>query len=198
MRTWRSSRDSSPLLTLLTGLCVTLALAAIALAATASLATAETAPDAARFVGSADDVVISGTVVGVGVGDSLIGIQEAAGVDPVAFPLGAEASLTRDGAPAVLTDLREDDPVHLTVDRASGTVRQVVAESAPQPPFQPSDGLAAFAFLGFVAGALVLASRRRRPLAVVEIEAAPSRPASRPGLGEVSFRTYRRQPEFQG
>ena len=196
MRPWRSSRDTSPLLTLLTGLCVTLALAAIALAATASLVTAEPAPDAARFVGSADDVVISGTVVGVG--DGLIGIQEAAGVEPVAFPLAAETTLTRDGAPAVLADLRQDDPVHLTVDRASGTVRQVVAESAPRPPFQPSDGLAAFAFLGFVAGALVLASRRRRPLAVVEIEAAPSHPASRLGLGEVTFRTYRRQPEFQG
>ena len=196
MRTWRSSRDTSPLLTLLTGLCVTLTLAALALAATASLATAETAPDAARFAGSADDVVISGTVIGVG--DGLIGIQEAAGVAPVAFPLAAEATLTRDGTPAVLADFRQNDPVHLTVDRASGTVRQIAAESAPRPPFQPSDGLAAFAFLGFVGGALVLASRRRRPLAVVELEAAPSHAASRLGLGDVSFRTYRRQPEFQG
>jgi hypothetical protein len=185
-------------LTILTGACVALALVAITLAATASLATAEAAPAPARFAVAEDETVVSGTVVGVG--DAVIGVQEADGTAPVAFPVAPGATLSRDGAPAVLAELRPNDPVHLTVDRATGTVRQIVAESAAAPLFQPSDRLAAIAFLGLVAGALALFARRRAPLAVAEtVSARPARPARRLGLGDLSVSPFvrRRQPEYQ-
>jgi hypothetical protein len=183
---------------MLTGVCVALALVAFTLAATASLATAEAAPAPARFAVDTDEIVVSGTVVGVGEG--MIGVQEANGAEPVAFPITPGATLSRDGAPAVLADLRQNDPVHLTVDRASGSVRQIIAESATTPLFQPSDRVAAVAFLGFVAGALALIARRRAPLAIVEtVPATPARPARRLGLSDLSLSPLvrRRQPEYQ-
>jgi hypothetical protein len=185
-------------LTLLTAACVTLALVAIALAATASLATAESGPAPARFAVGADETVITGTVVGVG--EAVIGVQETDGSGPVAFPIVPGATMSRDGVPVSLTGLRQGDPVHLTVDRVSGGVRQVVAGSAAAPLFQPSDQLAAFAFLGLVAGAFALVARRRMPLAVVETVPAPkARPARRLGLADLPLNPYprRRQPEYQ-
>lgn len=185
MRTRHSSRSASPWLALLTGLSVILALVAITLAATTSPATAEAASLPAKFAVGADETVISGSVVGIG--DGLIGVQEANGTQPVAFPVIAGTTMSRDGAAAVLTDLRQHDSVHLTVDRASGVVTQVVAAPVAAAP-QISDPLAAFALLGLIAGAVVLVARRKTPLGVVEIvtQRRPQ-PARRLGLGDLSL-----------
>lgn len=198
MRTRHSSRYASPFLALLTGLCVILALAAITLAATPAPATAESASLPAKFAVGADETVISGTIIGVG--DGLIGVQEADGAQPVAFPVVAGATLSRDGAPAVLTDLRQHDSVHLTIDRASGVVTQIVAAPAGGTLMQPSSRLAAFALFGLIAGAVALVARRKTPLGVVEI-VTKRRPQSarRLRLGDLPLNPYlrRRQPEYQ-
>lgn len=154
MRTWHFSRHASPLMTLVTGLCVLLAIAAFTLAATSAPATAETGPEPAKFALSNDEMIISGTVVGIG--DGLIGVQEADGAAPVAFPVVAGATMSRAGEPVALNQLRQHDPVHLTIDRASGAVLQVVADPAPGLMFQPSNEVAAFALLGLIAGACAL------------------------------------------
>lgn len=154
MRTWHFSRHASPLTTLVTGLCVLLALAAFTLAATSAPATAETNPEPAQFALSNDEMVVSGTVIGVDEG--LIGVQEANGAAPVAFPVVAGATMSRGGEPVTLFDLRQHDPVHLTIDRTSGRVLQIVADPVPGLMFQPSNEMAAFALLGLIAGAFAL------------------------------------------
>lgn len=198
MRTRHASRSASPFLALLTGLSVVLALVAITLAATTSPATAESATFPAKFAVGADETVVSGTVIGIG--DGLIGVQEADGAQPVAFPIVAGASLSRDGAPAALTDLRQHDTVHLTINRASGAVVQIVAAPAADAPLPISNRLAAFALLGLIAGAAALAVRRRTPLGVVEI-VTKHRPQAfrRLGLGDLPLNATlrRRQPEYQ-
>ena len=198
MRTRHTSRYASPLLALLTGLCVTLALVAITLAATSSPATAESAPLPAMFAVGTDETVIAGTVVGVG--DGVIGVQEANGAQPVAFPVVSEAMLSRDGVPATLADLRQHDVVHMTIDRTSGAAVQIVAAPASSATPRPSDRLAAFALLGLIAGAVTLVARRRASLGVVEIAAERyPRPARRLRLGDLPLNPYlrRRQPEYQ-
>jgi hypothetical protein len=154
MRNWHFSRHASPLTTLVTGLCVMLALAAFTLAATSAPATAETSPEPARFALGNDEMIVSGTVVGIG--DGLIGVQEANAAAPVAFPVVAGATMSRAGEPVALNQFRQHDPVHLTIDSSSGAVLQIVAEPAPGLMFQPSNELAAFALLGLIAGAFAL------------------------------------------
>jgi hypothetical protein len=184
-------------LALLTGLCVTLALVAITLAATSSLATAESAPLPAKFAVSSNETVIAGTVVGVG--DGLIGVQEANGAQPVAFPVVTGTALSREGVPASLADLRQHDVVHMTIDRTSGEVVQIVATPATSATPQPSDRLAAFALLGLIAGAVALVARRRTPLGVIEVATERHSQPARLRLGDLSLSPYlrRRQPEYQ-
>jgi hypothetical protein len=196
MRTWQPLQLAHPILSLMTGACVILALVALTLAATSAPATAQSTP--AKFAVSPDEVVISGTVVGVG--DGLIGIQEAGSSAPVAFPVASEAAFSRGGAPVALTDLRRNDPIHLTVDRATGTVLQVVAEPGPRFMFQPSDSTAAVAALGFLVAAAVLVARLRPPAATTG--GATTRrvdPARRPRLPALALHPYSRtrQPEYQ-
>lgn len=193
MRTWQSFRISDPCVSVLTGLCVALALVAFALAATSSGATAETAP--ARFAVGPNETLITGTVVGVG--EALVGIQEAGGAAPVAFAVTSGAPLSRDGVAAALGDLRQHDQVHLTVDRAAGTVVQIVAEPAPRPIFQPSASTAAVAALGLFAAAVVLAGRLRAaaPATARELSPEPSppvRPSRLPKLALAPFTGARR------
>jgi H+/Cl- antiporter ClcA len=154
MRNWHFSRHASPLMTLVTGLCVLLALAAFTLAATSAPATAETGPEPAKFALSNDEMIVSGTVVGIG--DGLIGVQEANGAAPVAFPVVSRATMSRAGEPVALNELRQHEPVHLTIDRNTGVVLQIVADPSPGLMFQPSNEMAAFALLGLIAGAFAL------------------------------------------
>lgn len=181
MRTWHFSRHASPLTTLVTGLCVVLALAAFTLAATSAPATAETSPAPAKFAVGSGEMIVSGTVVGTGT--DLIGVQEANGAAPVAFPVVAGASMSRAGEPVALSDLRQHDPVHLTIDRASGAVLQIVADPAPGLMFQPSNEVAAFALLGLIAGAAALALLHwTRTGAVPATDQALARRARRLGI----------------
>ena len=46
--------------------------------------------------------------------------------------------------------------MHLTIDRTTGAVLQIVAEPVPGLMFQPSNEMAAFALLGLIAGAFAL------------------------------------------
>ncbi|MDQ3694354.1 MAG: hypothetical protein M3464_12095 [Chloroflexota bacterium] len=196
MRTWQPIRLSHPILSLLTGACVTLAVVALILAATAAGAIAESTP--AKVAVNPAEMIVTGTVVGVGEG--LIGIQEAVATVPVAFPVAAGTMMSRDGAAAGLADLRQHDAVSLTVDPATGTVSRVVAESAPGPMFQPSNSTAAVAALGLIIAAIILAARLR-PGVTAAGRPAPRRagPIHGPRLPRLSLPSYgrSRQPGCQ-
>ena len=194
MGTWRSTLPSLPILSLATAACVLFAVAAFILAASPRPVNAESgaASDTyAAFAVNPTDVVIAGTVVGVG--DGLLGVQEVDGAAPVAFPLAQGAALSRDGRPVSLLQLRPGDRVQLTVNYAAGEAVVVAATAATGSWFQPTSGHAALAALGLIAATGLLILRERSAAKAV----APAR-MPRTGLSDLSQSLLgrRRNPEY--
>ena len=119
-------------------------------------------------------VAVEGSVVGAG--DGLIALVERGAESPVAFPVNADASLTRDGQIVPLDALRVGDTVRMTIDGRTGEVLRLHAIPAASSPFTLRvPGAAAFlAALGFIAGATALAMLNidRLPVSVTRLQGA--------------------------
>ena len=104
-------------------------------------------------------VKTSGTVVARGGG--LLGVRELGGDEPVAFMVGDQTALTRDGVAATLADLREGDRVQLLIDGRTGEALEVRAEPRPASATRGRDAFGLLAALALIAAAAVLFARRR-------------------------------------
>lgn len=108
-------------------------------------------------------VAIEGTVVGAS--DGLLALREDESLSPVAFPVSAAASLTRDGQNVPLESLRVGDAVRMTIDGSSGQVLRLHATPAADPfAIRVPGAIALLAALGLIAGAATLAIRNRAQL----------------------------------
>ena len=120
-------------------------------------------------------VSVHGTLVGADA--QLIAIQEAGGQTPVAFTLGDDATLLRDGNAVSVDALRPGDAIRMTIDGRSVHVLQLQADPVVSSPFHVPGAAALLAALGLIAGATALAVRK----------SAPSRAPPGPDAGRPPF-----------
>lgn len=107
-------------------------------------------------------VSVRGTLIGADA--QVIAIQEAGGQTPVAFTLGGDATLLRDGNAVSVDALRPGDAVRMTIDGRSGQVLQLQADPVTSSPFHVPGAAALLAALGLIAGATALAMRNQHRL----------------------------------
>lgn len=84
----------------------------------------------AGFVTTVSLARVEGTVAAVGEG--LLAVRESGSADPVAFPAGADALVTRDGVAVDLPALRAGDAVRMTIDASTGRLLQLEADPSPR------------------------------------------------------------------
>jgi hypothetical protein len=79
-------------------------------------------------------VAVEGTVVGAS--DGLLAVVEHGAQSPVAFPVGQDAQLARQGQPVPLDALRPGDMVSMTIDGTSGSVLRLLAQPVASGPLR--------------------------------------------------------------
>jgi hypothetical protein len=102
-------------------------------------------------------VAVEGTIVGAA--DGIVALVERGAESPVAFAVGENAVLIRDGQAIPLDELRSGDTVWMTINGLTGDVLHLEATPAAGPAFRVSGMAALLAALGLIAGATALASR---------------------------------------
>ena len=107
-------------------------------------------------------VSVRGTLVGADA--QLIAIQEVGGQRPVAFTLGDDAMLVREGNVVTVDALRPSDVIRMTIDGRSGQILQLQADPVTSSPFHVPGAAALLAALGLIAGATALAVRNQHRL----------------------------------
>jgi hypothetical protein len=117
-------------------------------------------------------VDVEGTMVGAG--DGLIALVENGAHSPVAFSVGEQSQLMRQGETIPLDALRAGDSVRMTIDGRTGSVLRLQAEPGASNPFQVSGTLALMAAIGLIAGAAALTIRN-----IERLPRLSSQPATR-------------------
>jgi hypothetical protein len=116
-------------------------------------------------------VSVEGTIVGAANG--LVALVERGAESPVAFTVGDDASLVRDGQPVPLNELRSGDVVHMTINGVTGDVLHLQATPASTSMFHVPGMAALLAAIGLIAGATALAIRN-----IDRLPALPTRVAT--------------------
>jgi hypothetical protein len=116
-------------------------------------------------------VAVEGTVVGAS--DGLLAVVEHGAQSPVAFPVGQDAQLARQGQPVPLDALRPGDMVSMTIDGTSGSVLRLQAQPVASGPLQVSGTVALMAAFGLIGGAAALTIRN-----IERLPRLSSRPAA--------------------
>jgi len=122
------------------------------------------------FQAPAIPVEIEGTIVGAA--DGVVAVVERGAASPVAFTVGNDAMLVRDGQTVPLDDLRSGDTVRMTVNGLTGDVLHLQATPDAGSAFRVPGMAALLAALGLIAGATALAIRN-----IDRLPALPSRVA---------------------
>jgi hypothetical protein len=118
-------------------------------------------------------VTIDGTVIGVD--PDRIAVLERGAETPVAFLVGTDTRVVRQGEPVALDMLRAGDAVQLMVDGRTGLALRVQASPAGGPAFAVPAAAAVLAAVGLIAGAAALAILSRDQLPALSARRAAPR-----------------------
>jgi len=118
-------------------------------------------------------VEIEGTIVGAA--DGTVAVVERGAASPVAFTVGNNTMLVRDGQTVPLDELRSGDTVRMTINGLTGDVVNLQATPVAGSAFRVPGMAALLAALGLIAGATALAIRNIDRLPVLPSRVAMPR-----------------------
>jgi hypothetical protein len=168
------ARISGSLRTLIAIIVTALFASALTVAWSDAMATGVVSANPQRGIQTTEiPVAVEGTIVGAA--DGLVALVERGAESPVAFTVGENATLVRDGQTVALDELHSGDTVRLTINGVTGDVLQLQATPATAPIVRVPGMAALLAAIGLIAGATALAIRNIDRLPVIPSRVATPR-----------------------